>query len=352
MCVPIALFAAASRRGVIVLLALLAACAPDSGTSAATLRYASSYPPQHPFSQADIAWMKHVEEKSGGRLKIKPFWGGTLVSNDNSVLELSHGVADIAQVAPIYTRAGMKAIKIQAGFYWAAYTPSEQAAVYKCLARRYRVLTEEMAGVHVLAIQGGALLHVLTRDRPVQRMADLRGLRLRTPYEIAPLLRAVGAQPVTMPMGEVYSALSKGVIDGVVTSGDTLRTMHFSEVVRHTSMFVVPRGAYPARAISNRAWNELPPDLQTVLAEAQPYWEAQLEVKITAAEAAGIEFGKSHGQIFTVPSEAEQDAFDKLYNAKSLEHAETLENDYADGVAMFKDAQGFIGEIRAGRPAC
>lgn len=333
-------------------LTVLAACAPAQRETAIVLRYSSPYSPTHPFSQADIAWIKRVESESGGRLKIKPFWGGTLTSSDNTVLELAHGVADIALVTPIYTRAGMKAIKMQAGFYEGAYTPTEQATVYKCLMRRYPVLDSEMTGVHVLAVQGGNLLHVMTRGRAIARIQDLEGLRLRTPSEVAPLLRAVNADPVTMPMAEVYSALSKGVIDGVVSPNDTLRSMHFAEVAPHVSMFVVPRGAYPARAMSDRAWRSLPPDMQDLLTRLQPLWEDELDAKVTAAETAGTAFGKKSGSIFTTPAAGEQAAFDKLYNDKSLEHAATLPKSYVDGVAMFHDAQAIIGEIRAGRPAC
>jgi TRAP-type C4-dicarboxylate transport system substrate-binding protein len=337
----------------IVLVSLLAACAPQPHKDGVIeLSYGSPYPPTHQFSQADIAWFAHVEALSGGRLKIKPYWGGTLLSSDNAVLEVEHGVVDIGLVTPIYTRAGMKTNKVQSGFYEGAYTPTEQASVYKCLTRKYPVLLEEMRGVHVLAVQGGNLLHVLTRDRAVTRLQDLRGLRLRTPSEIAPLLQAIDADPVTMPMAEVYSALSKGMIDGVIAPGDAVRSQHFNEVARYLSMFVVPRGAYPARAISEKTWARLPEDLRKILDDSQTFWEAKLDEKVTAAEAVGIAFARKDGVTFTEPAPGEQEAFYKLYNKKSLEHAATLPKGYVDGVAMFHDAQAIVAEIRAGRPAC
>lgn len=336
-----------------VLVLGLAACAPaPSAEGPVVLRYASLYPPTHPFSQADIAWISHVEEQAHGRLKIKPYWGGTLISNEHAVLELAHGVADIALVTPIYSRAGMKAIKAQAGFYEGARTPNEQVQVYKCLSQAFPVLTEEMAGVRVLAIQGGNLLNVLTRDRQVARIEDLRGLRLRTPSEVAPLLKQVGADPVTMPMAEVYSALSKGVVDGVVAPADTLRSLHFSEVARYLNLLVVPRGAYPARAISDKAWATLPPDLQAILRDAQPFWEAQLEAKITQAEAVGLEFGRTHGQVFVDVAPDEQARLDKLYNEVSLANAGNVARGRIDGVKMFNTAQAVIDNMHAGRKPC
>ncbi len=63
-----------------------------------------------------------------------------------------------------------------------------------------------------------------------------------------------------MPMGEVYSAMTKGVIDGVVAPADTFRAMHFAEIASHFNTLAVPRGAYPARAMSAARWNRLRPD--------------------------------------------------------------------------------------------
>ncbi len=142
------------------------------------------------------------------------------------------------------------------------------------------------------------------------------------------------------------------MIDGVIAPSDTLRSQHFTEVAKYVSMFTVPRGAYPARAISLKTWEKLPADLRKILEESQPYWETQLDEKITAAETVGIAFGKKENQTFVEPAPGEQEAFDALYNKRSLEHAATLPRDYVDGVAMFHTAQAIIAGMRAGRPAC
>jgi TRAP-type mannitol/chloroaromatic compound transport system substrate-binding protein len=102
---------------------LLAACSPKPEHHAEyTLTYASPYPPTHPFSRADIAWMKHVEQASGGRIAFKPFWSGALISSSMSISEIRHGLADIGLITPIYTRGGVHLQRTQAGFT-AASTP-------------------------------------------------------------------------------------------------------------------------------------------------------------------------------------------------------------------------------------
>ena len=51
-------------------------------------------------------------------------------------------------------------------------------------------------------------------------------MRIRVPTELLNVMRDLGADPVNMPMGEVYSALAKGVIDGLVAPTDTFKSLH------------------------------------------------------------------------------------------------------------------------------
>jgi TRAP-type C4-dicarboxylate transport system substrate-binding protein len=209
-----------------------------------------------------------------------------------------------------------------------------------------------MAGVTVLAIQGGSQLNLLTRRRPVTTLADFRGLRIRTPSEIAPLLRSLGADPVTMPMAEVYSALSKGVIDGVVAPPDTLSSLHFNEVAPYLNAWSIPRGAYPGRAISNKALARLPADLQSLLKASQPYWEGQLNASVEHGRKAGLAFGHAHHEHFLPVPADQQASFIRQYNAASLGRAMALSGAKFDAKAMFEEAARAVAAQRSGRPAC
>ena len=345
---PLRILAAIAAAGA------LAACsdrAPEGQTAGTyTLRYASNYSPGHPFSKADIAWMKHVEAASGGRLKIEPQWSGALLSAEQSMLELRHGVADIGLITPIYARGGVHAVRAQSGFYGGVKTIPDQVAVYKCLAREFPVLDRELEGLRVLAIQGGNLPAIVTRDKPVRTLADLEGLRLRAPVELIPILRRLGADPVNMPMGEVYSAMAKGIVDGVVAPGDTLRSLHFAEVAEYYSQLSVSRGGYPARAISEIAWRRLPPDLQRVLAESQPVWEAAMSREIGGSLAVGEKFGREHGVAFVAFDPAEQRRFDAMYNEEAAASAEHLRGYGVDGPAIFRRAQALVAQANRGEP--
>jgi len=342
-----------ARTGLIAaaLAAALFGCGRQPAPGVVELTYASPYPPSHPFSRADIDWMKWVEAHSGGRLRIKPSWAGALISSDESMIELRHGIADIGLITPIYERGGVQMLRAQSGFYGGVASIPEQVAVYDCLAASTPEFAKELAGLHVLAVQGGNLPGVLTRNKPVSRLEDLRGLRLRAPVELIPVLRDLGADPVNMPMNDVYSALAKGVLDGVVAPADTLQTLHFAEVAHHFWQLKIARGAYPARAVSDQSYRRLPPDLRQLLDESRSVWEAALDRQISRSVAAGEAFGRTHGVTFLQATADDQAKWNAAYNRGALQSARDLTRYGLKGEPVFSQAQTVISEIRAGRSA-
>jgi TRAP-type C4-dicarboxylate transport system substrate-binding protein len=311
------------------------------------LSYASPYSPQHPFSRADITWMKWVEEQSGGTLRIKPYWSGTLLSAEQSLTELRHGVADIGLITPIYSRGGTHFIRVQAGFYLGTTTFEQQTALYRCLQAVEPQLARELKGLKVLALQGGNLPGILTRDRPVRTLQDLRGLRLRAPSELLGVLEELGADPVDMPMGEVYSALAKGVLDGVVAPADTLRSLHFAEVAKYFNTIRIPRGAYASRAMSERKWNELTATQRAVLERGVSVWEEALSTEIAAADLAGEKAGREQGVVFSSMPPEDQARFDAIYEQDAERRALRLARYGIDGMASFRRAREIASGLEA-----
>lgn len=313
---------------------LVASCAKPLPAGVTELTYATPYPPSHPFSKADQRWMDWVEEQSQGRMRIRPLWSGSLLSADMSMEELRHGVADIGLITPIYVRGGTHLIRIQSGFYSGVKTVEGQVALYRCLAANEPQVGRELQGLKVLAVQGGLLPGLLTRNRRVTSLDDIRGLRIRAPTELLPVLRNLGADPVNMPMGEVYSAMTKGVIDGVVAPQDTFRALHFVDVGKYYFDMQIPRGAYPARAMGERRWNSLEDWQRDLLERSTAVWEAALADEIRASEAVGRAEGE--GRIVHAPiTPADQRRFDELYLRDARTNAQTLEAYGIDGLRAF-----------------
>lgn len=337
------------------LLALVCASGSLAAAHAAstTLLYATPYGPNHTFSRADKTWMRWVEEHSGGSLRIRPIWSGALLSSDQSMTELRHGVADIGLITPIYTRGGTHLLRIQTGFYIGAKTYEEQVAMYRCLAAASPEFTHELQGLKVLAVQGGSLPGLLTRTREVHGLNDLKGLRIRVPTELLNVLRDLGADPVTMPMGDVYSALAKGVLDGVIAPPDTLKSLHFGEVAKHFWELEVPRGAYPGRAMSEKRWESLTSAERAVLEASIPVWEDAISKETQAAVQSGMAEGHAQGVEFIAAPATDQHRFNELYERDAARSASALSRLGIDGEDVFVDAQRIgRGIERTGRVVC
>ena len=327
-------------------LVLLACTKPAAESGVHVLRYASPYPPGHPFSRADKTWIEHVEQASQGKLRFTIHWSGSLISSDQSLIELRHGIADIGAIQPIYAKGGAHTLKTQAAFYAGAHTFEDQVQIYKCLSQRYAHLNNELKGLHILAVQGGSLPGLVTRTAAIQTLADLKGLRLRAPSELMPVLRDLGADPVNMPMSEVYSAMAKGVIDGVAAPPDALRSLHLADVAKFYTALAIPRGAYPSRAIRNQALQALPQELREVITGSAPVWEAALAREVLGAQQAGRNYAAERGMQWHEISQREQEAFDRAYNTAAQAQAHGLEEHGVPGDQIFHSAQAWIAAGR------
>jgi len=317
-------------------------CAPRAADGVTVLTYASPYSPAHPFSRADIAWMDWVARRSGGTLRIQPYWSSSVLSSEHSMTELRHGVVDIGLITPIYARGGAQLIHVQAAFYAGLATIPQQVALYRCLERADPQFARELDGLVVLAVQGGNLPGIVTRTQAVRTLEDLRGLRLRAPAELLEVLRRFGADPVEMPMGEVYSALAKGVLDGVVAPADTLRSLHFAEVAHYFYTLHVPRGAYAARAVGLRHWQSLSDTERALLQEGVAVWEGELDRQLREAEIAGERAGRAAGMTFVAPSTGDVARFLEVYNDVAENNARLASRFDIDGLRLFHYARAVV----------
>lgn len=326
-----------------LLVLLLGACAREPlPEGVVELVYATPYSPGHPFSRADRRWMEFVEARSGGSLRIRPNWSGALLSSEHSMVELRHGVVDIGLITPIYVKGGAHLIRVQSGFYGGVTSIENQVALYRCMAAANAGFARELEGLEVLAVQGGSLPGLITRDRQVRSPADLRGMRIRVPTELLNVMRELGVDPVNMPMSEVYSALAKGVIDGLIAPADTFRSLHLAEVARYYTAMQVPRGAYPARAMGTRRWQRLSEAHRAVLQEGVAVWEQALAEENRKALDEGWQLAEEQGVNRATLGDADQALFSEIYMREARVNATSLSRYGIDGLPVFEVARASV----------
>ncbi|WP_420006307.1 TRAP transporter substrate-binding protein [Arenibacterium sp. LLYu02] len=141
----------------------------------------------------------------------------------------------------------------------------------------------------ILGFFGLGFRDLLFRDAPVTRLADLAGMKMRSPeiHEFIKMYELLGARPTPVTWGEVYTAMQTGVAAGLDSPPATALDMKFEEVahslVRTGHMF----GAM-LFAMNARTFDSLTPADQQALLEAGRQAGAWLntEVAIPAEEGA------------------------------------------------------------------
>ncbi|MEQ9673256.1 MAG: TRAP transporter substrate-binding protein [Roseovarius indicus] len=189
-------------------------------------------------------------------------------------------------------------------------------------------------GVRIIGAWGNRSPRAIqTTEGPIETPADLEGMKLRVPglAIFQDMFKTMGVQTVPMSMTEIYTGMSKGLVEGQDNGFDLAVPLKFHEVAKYWS---ATDHAYEATGwfISEQLWQSLSEDQQEAIRTA-----AEAGGEITSAEEAkleaeAIEMFKEQGVTYTEP---DQDAFRKALAGIAAQYEGT---DWPEG---------FIDEIKA-----
>lgn len=224
------------------------------------LTYAN-FPPATTFPCIQMErWVKEVEQRTKGKVKVKTFPGGTLLEAKNMFDGVVAGGADIGCLATAYQPGRFKELEVMdlpIGFP----NGTVASAVMWDLFEKYN--PQSLKDVKVLTLFTCATAQILA-NKPIKNLEDLQGAKLRAAGTGVEWMKLLGAAPVGMPQSEVPEALQKGVVQGNVTSMDVLKDMKYAEYcpfVTLSDLWVVPF----AVVMNKRKWDSLPDDVKKVL---------------------------------------------------------------------------------------
>lgn len=208
-------------------------------------------------------WANMITEKTDGRVTFKFYWDSTLLDTSSEYSQLTAGIADIADMHK-YASDGFTIFEKWKGLTLG--TPVEaQAEMGKTLYNDFQELQDEMSGVKILAwaFDGGAY-QILTVNKPVETVADLKGMVIWCEADFNDFFTACGATPVNTPWSEVYSSLQKNMYDGLFIAAETLKASNFAEVCNYATMVDLNYLAAPGHLMNLDTWNSMPDDIKAV----------------------------------------------------------------------------------------
>ncbi|WDP90957.1 MAG: TRAP transporter substrate-binding protein [Desulfobacter sp.] len=295
------------KRTAVFLCATLALCllSAPSLWAKTQLRYANFFPPTHIQSQLAESWCKEVEKRTKGEVVIQYFPAGTLTKAPQTYDGVVQGIADIGMTVLAYSRGRFPvaaAIDLPMG-----YTSGVQAtSLANAVLDEFTPKEFKDTQIMFLHAHGPGFIH--TRDKAVNGLEDLKGMKLRGTGTSGLVQAALGASPVGKSMRDCYQMLQKGVVDGSSHPMESNKGWKLGEVVHY--MVQNYSTAYTttfAVFMNKRKWAKLTPDQQKTITAINAEWAVKHGEAWDESDLKGLAFFKEKGGQVIAQSEAESE---------------------------------------------
>jgi TRAP-type transport system periplasmic protein len=308
------------------------------------LTYASPVGPDHTFSVVDRKWMEKVEKETNGRVKIKPFWGGTLVGSRDAVDEMVQGVADIGFISPGYAKGGYFFTRSCFVFFYGA-NQEVGRRVFKEMLAKFPEIEAEYKGLKVLSWSSGTDYQLISR-KPVRKLADMKGMRIKTIADLTTVLASLGVEGMNMPTPEIYVNLQKGIADGTLSPYEAFKSMKLGEVAKYATTMDIYRPHSGGKVMNLGAWNKLPKDIQKVFEDNIEWWGLETDKAFIKADVEGKEIAKKLGVEFIDLPKDEMEKFYTPVKELAAKEAKALDARGMPGTKMYQEAQNLIQKYK------
>jgi tripartite ATP-independent transporter DctP family solute receptor len=178
---------------------------------------------------------QELEKLAPGQFDVEIHLNGTLFKQGTEPAAMQRGNLEMAMISAFDISKQIPEWSIFTAGYLLR-DPTHQAQVFESdIGQEMYRLVEDKMGIKILNVGylGTRQLNLRT-EKEVKTPADLAGVKLRMPGSDTWLFlgKALGANPLPVAFGEIYTALQTGAIDGQDNPLPTVRAAKFHEVTK------------------------------------------------------------------------------------------------------------------------
>lgn len=255
--------------------------------------------------QAIVRISEKVTEASGGRLVMKPNSAGAITTATKEFDGVHEGLLDYADSVSAYWMDKFPA----AGpftFTIGGLSPIEQFIWWS--GGGGKELAERMIkgyDVKLLACACQTPEIFLWSNKPLKTVDDVKGLKIRTAGDDGTIFSRMGAAVVSMPSGEIYEGMQRGVIDAFQCSSPAVDySIGLQEVGEYCYLSGVRQPQQLLLLMINTdRWAELPDDLKTLVEEECLAEGIRYYIWMTGLDIEGLQKIKDYGVVTEPASE-------------------------------------------------
>ncbi|MEQ1647397.1 MAG: TRAP transporter substrate-binding protein [Hyphomicrobiaceae bacterium] len=313
-----------------------------------TLKMHHMLPPVAPGHRAFLApWADKVMKASDGRIKIDIFPSMQLGGTPPQLYDQARdGIADLIWTVQGYTSGRFPKTEVFELPFLASRRSVVNAQALTEFAQTH--LMDEYKEIKPLALwaHDAGVIHA---NRPVTKLEDMVGLKLRFPTRLAgQALKAFGATPIGMPVPQVPEALAQKVIDGCVVPWEVVPAIKVHELVKHHTEIPGTPTLYVATFVlaMNRAkYDSMPVDLRAIIDAHSSFEGAKLAG--TAWDTAGVpvrDMVEKRGNSITMLAEGEKQRWIEASKPVVATWLTDAKSKGFDGEKLLADAQALIAK--------
>ena len=283
------------QRIVVILTALTLAMAPMPAATR-EFRAADTQAEDYPTVQALRLMGRMIAERSGGRDQIRVFHSRQLGEEKETIEQTRAGAIDLNRTNGALIGNFVPAMNVLAMPFLFRSIDHLQKVLDGPIGNEILNSFEPFGFVGLTFYDSGAR-SIYNNVRPVRSVDDIRGLRLRVQQSelMSDMVRALGAEPVELPYGQVITGLATKLIDGAENNWPSFVTTDhykFAGYYTLTEHTMSPE----VLVMSRKAWEGLSPDERKLFREAaqqssrfmREKWKDLEQQSRRQAEAAGV----------------------------------------------------------------
>ena len=202
-----------------------------------------------------VPFSNKIAEITGGKLTIKIYPGGTLGNPRTMVDAISKGITDIGFVLLNMVPGRFpksSAFELPLIFENSVHLTKVMYDLYE------RYFMEDFKAFKVLWFNSSPVNQLHTIKKPVLKVADFKGLRIRSSSQIeSQLIKNLGGNPVGIPISELSVALQKGVVDAALTPFAALKSFKLIDLTKHITE-INNSASLMLYLMNKKKWNSLP----------------------------------------------------------------------------------------------
>lgn len=201
------------------------------------------------------SFVEEVNEKFAGEIEINWRGGPEIMPPFKQAEGVRNGAVDMTYTSPSYYQG----LVPTSGTMNLSHKNYEQIAA-TAYHERMTELHAEKNLVFLGEIPATELNFLIYMRDEINGLEDLKGKRIRVFPTLLPLVQALGAEAIVLPMQEIYTAMERGAIDGYM-QGPLAQAEQFEGLVKTVILPGVYRAGFPV-LINENTWNKMSPDLQ------------------------------------------------------------------------------------------